>query len=219
MRQAFFVAVTHIAIGGNTLRLENQVLVDAIPPPVGVIPPTIATTPTTGATPTPVEATTPAKTTSPAATAAVTGTAADAGTTTPAAEISEKAAKKKGMLSKFKTAATAVHAAATAPSNPGLPVIGLFWRVTNKGTIKLTDDVVSEALDEVDGNHDGFLEQTDIPGLIAAMQKQPYAVLCKYYWEKHREPTTDKIGLVRFKELTTDISPIVGSLIKDAKHG
>ena len=120
------------------------------------------------------------------------------------------------MLSKFKSAATSIHAAVTEPSNPGLPVIGLFWRATHQGTRKLTDDVVSEVLDEVDGNHDGFLEQTDIPGLIAAMQKNPYPVLCKYYWDKHRDPTTNKIGLVRFKELTTDISPIVGSLIKDA---
>ena len=83
MRQAFFVAMTHFAIGGNTLRLQNQVLVDAsdvIPPLDGVTPPTIAIAPTTGATPAPA------------------GTAAATKTATSAEEVSKAPSPKKGSL-------------------------------------------------------------------------------------------------------------------------
>ena len=73
----------------------------------------------------------------------------------------------------------------------------------------MTDDVVAEALDEVDANHDGFLEETDIPGLLAAMQRKPYAVLCRYYWQKYRDPDTNKIGLDRFKQLVSEINEMV----------
>ena len=46
---------------------------------------------------------------------------------------------------------------------------GLFTRVSHNGARKYTDALISEALDEVDANHDGLLEAGDIPTLLAAM--------------------------------------------------
>jgi len=77
--------------------------------------------------------------------------------------------------------------------------------------------VISEALDEVDSNHDGFLEYRDIPTLLSAMQVKPLPVLVKYYWEKYN--TDNRIGLEAFKELVADINPNVGESIRDAKSG
>jgi len=74
--------------------------------------------------------------------------------------------------------------------------------------------LLSEALDEVDANHDGYLEKTDIPTLLGAMGYEPYPSLCLYYWDKHADFVTKKIGLQRFKYLLADISPTVGMRIR-----
>lgn len=137
MRQAFFVAVTHIAIGGNALRIQNQLLVepDVIPstPPTTVVAPT----PTGTATPT---ATTdiPAKTATASGTATPDKTAVGGGPAIPAPTVGKTDAKtaaaaftnsvkptEKSRIGKWKDKIS------NAGGKPKLPVIGLFWRVTH----------------------------------------------------------------------------------------
>ena len=95
----------------------------------------------------------------------------------------------------------------------------LFTRISHNGARKYTDALLSEAIDEVDANHDGFLEADDIPTLLAAMGYHPWPSLCKYYWEKHADFVTKKIDLNGFKDLLTDISPMVAFRINQAKSG
>ncbi len=79
---------------------------------------------------------------------------------------------------------------------------------------KVSDELLAEAFDYCDGNHDGLLEVDDLSVLIHNLRMKVYPAMVKELYTKYRDPESGYINFATFKKVLGQLKPSINSLIK-----